>query len=171
MQKSIIKITKHFKLASIILFVAVIGGNMPDVGTLAQTQAAPSTLKAELKSSAEAKRILSGIGSRDFKRIKDARLREASSRALAALKAIANNKSAAREATLAENFARSVKTLKTLAQPDSTTIEECDKGYELCIELCKETGGNCDLCGISQYGCYLNKLAIEMTKNPDDPTP
>lgn len=171
MQKSIFKITKHFKLASLILFVAVAGGNMLDAGTLAQTQAAPSTFKAELKSSAEAKRALSVIGSRDFKRIKDARLREASSRALAALKAIANNKSAAREVMLAENFARSIKTLKTLAQPNSTTFEECDKGYELCIELCKETGGNCDLCGISQNGCYLNKLAIEMTKNPDDPTP
>ncbi|HEY9404541.1 MAG TPA: hypothetical protein VIQ24_17925 [Pyrinomonadaceae bacterium] len=171
MQKSIIKITNHFKLASIILFVAVIGGNMLDAGALAQRQAAPSTFKAELKSSAEAKRALSGIDSRDFKRIKDARLREASSRALAALKAIANNNSAAREATLAANFARSIKTLKTLAQPNSTAIEECDKGYERCIELCKETGGNCDLCGISQNGCYLNKLAIEMTKNPDDPTP
>lgn len=171
MQKSTIKIAKHFKFASIILVVALQGGQTFNAGALAKTQTASSTLKAELTSSAEAKRALSNIGSRDFKRIKDARLRDASSRALAALKAIASNNSKAREATLAANFARSIKTLKTLAQPNSTTFEECDKSYELCIELCKETGGNCDLCGISQNGCYLNKLAIEMTKNPDDPTP
>lgn len=171
MPKNISTFAKHFKLASIILFVALVGGQVLDAGALAQTRAGSGTLKAELKSSAEAKRALSNIGTRDLKRVKDARLRDASSRALAALKAIASNNSAAREATLVANFARSIKTLKALAQPGSTNFEECDKGYELCIELCKETGGNCDLCGISQNGCYLNKLAIEMTKNPDDPTP
>jgi hypothetical protein len=171
MQKSIINITKHFKPASLILFLALVGAQTINVGAFVKTQDASTTLKAELKSSAEAKRALSNIGTQDFKRVKDARLRNASTRALAALKAIANNTSQAREATLAANFARSIKTLKTLAQPNSTSIEECDKGYERCIELCKETGGNCDLCGISQNGCYLTKLAIEMTKNPNDPTP
>jgi hypothetical protein len=171
MQKSIINITRHFKLASILLFLALIGGQTINAGAFVKTQVASTTLKAELKSSAEARRVLSNLGTQDFKRVKDARLRVASSRALAALKAIANNTSKAREATLAANFARSIKTLKTLAQPDSTSIEECDKGYERCIELCKETGGNCDLCGISQNGCYLTKLAIEMTKDPKEPTP
>jgi hypothetical protein len=171
MQKSIIKITRRFKLASVVLFLALSSGQTLDVNAFAKTQVASTTVKADLKSSAEAKRALSDIGSRDFKRVKDARLRDASTRALAALKAIANNTSKAREATLAANFARSINTLKKLAQPNSTTIEECDKGYERCIELCKETGGNCDLCGISQNGCYLTKLAIEMTKNPQDPTP
>ena len=171
MPKNISTFANYFKSASIILFVALVCGQALDAGALAQTQTAPTTLKADLKSSAEAKRALSNIGTRDFKRVKDARLRDATSRALAALKAIASNTSTAREATLVANFARSMKTLKGLAQPGSTNFEECDKGYELCIELCKETGGNCDLCGISQNGCYLNKLAIEMTKNPDDPTP
>lgn len=171
MSKNIVKIAKHFKLASLILFVALAGGQTLNAGARAQSRAGSGILKAELKSSAEAKRALSNIGARDFKRVKDARLRVASSRALAALKAIANNTSAAREATLIANFASSIKTLKGLAQPGSTNIEECDKGYERCIELCKETGGNCDLCGISQNGCYLNKLAIEMTKDPLDPTP
>lgn len=171
MLKNTSKFAKHFKLASIALFVALIGGQAFSEGARAQTQAAPGALKAELKSSAEAKRALSNMGARDFKRVKDGRLRDAASRAHAALKAVANNTSSAREATLVANFARSIKTLKALAQPGSTAIEECDKGYERCIELCKETGGNCDLCGISQNGCYLNKLAIEMTKNPDDPTP
>ena len=166
-----IKSIGRFKLASFILFAALSGGQALNAGALAKTQAASSTLKADLKSSAEAKRALSDIGSRDFKRVKDAKLRAAASRALAALKAIANNTSKAREATLAAQFDRSVKTLKALAQPGSMNIEECDKGYERCIELCKETGGNCDLCGISQNGCYLTKLAIEMTKNPQDPTP
>jgi hypothetical protein len=171
MEKNNGKFAKHFKLASIILFVALVGGQTLNTGALAQTQAGPSAIKAELKSSAEAKRALANMGTRDFKRVKDAKLRDASSRSLAALKAIANNTSRAREATLVANFARSIKNLKTLAQPNSTSIEECDKGYERCIELCKETGGNCDLCGISQNGCYLTKLAIEMTKDPLDPTP
>ncbi|HEX8635609.1 MAG TPA: hypothetical protein VF703_15790 [Pyrinomonadaceae bacterium] len=171
MHKCVNKIAKHFKLASLILLLALVGGHTLDAGGRAQTQAGSSTLKAELKSSAEAKRALSDIGTRDFKQVKNARVRQAATRSLAALRAVANNTSKAREATLAANFVRSVKTLKGLAQPGSTPIEECDKGYELCIELCKETGGNCDLCGFSQYGCYLNKLAIEMTKNPDDPTP
>ncbi|HEV7905725.1 MAG TPA: hypothetical protein VGO96_17935 [Pyrinomonadaceae bacterium] len=171
MSKNIVKIAKRFKLASLILFVALVGGQTLNVDALTQTRAGSGVLKAELKSSAEAKRALSNIGTRDFKRVKDARLRNASTRALADLKALANNTSTAREATLAANFARSVKTLKGLAQPGTTAIEECDKGYERCIELCKETGGNCDLCGISQNGCYLTKLAIEMTKDPLDPTP
>lgn len=171
MQTPIIKIAGSLKPASLVLFALLIGGQALNPSALAGTQAASTTLKAELKSSAEAKLALSNIGSRDFKRVKDARLRAASTRALAALKAIADNTSKAREATLAARFDRSVKTLKALAQPGSTSIEECDKGYERCIELCKETGGNCDLCGISQNGCYLTKLAIEMTKNPNDPTP
>ena len=171
MRQNIDKFGRSLRLAPVILFALLVGGQTLGGGALAQSQGATTTLKADLQSSAEAKRALSDIGSRDFKRVKNAKLRDASTRALAALKAIANNTSKAREATLAANFARSIKTLKSLAQPNSTTIEECDKGYERCIELCKETGGNCDLCGISQNGCYLVKLAIEMTKNPDDPTP
>lgn len=170
-QKTITRIAGRYTLASFILFAVLIGGQALAPRALAKTQSASSALKAQLPSSAEAKRALSNIGSRDFRRVKDAKLRAASSRALAALKAIANNTSKAREATLAAQFDRSVKTLKALAQPGSTNIEECDKGYERCIELCKETGGNCDLCGISQNGCYLTKLAIEMTKDPNDPAP
>lgn len=171
MRENVSKIVGRFSSASVILFVMLVCGHALISGALAKTQGAASTLKADLESSAEAKRALANIGLRNFKRVKDAKLRDASTRALAALKAIANNTSKAREATLAANFARSIKTLKALAQPGSTSIEECDKGYERCIELCKETGGNCDLCGISQNGCYLTKLAIEMTKNPNDPTP
>jgi len=171
MNKNIIKFARGLKAAALVLFVLLVGGQTLNAGALVRTQAASSTLKAELKTSAEAKLALSNMGGRDFKRVGNAKLRNAASRALASLKALADNTSRAREATLAANFARSMKTLRALAQPGSTSYEECDKGYELCIELCKETGGNCDLCGISQNGCYLNKLAIEMTKNPDDPTP
>lgn len=171
MSKNSIGIGKHFKLASLVLFVVLAGGQTLDVAAHAQTQAAASTLKAELKSSAEAKRALSNIGTRDFKRVKDARLRVASSRALAALKAIANNTSRAREATLIANFARSIKTLKGLAQAGSTNFESCDNDYERCIEICKEIGSDCNLCELGQNGCYLNKLTMEMSKDPLDPTP
>jgi hypothetical protein len=171
MPKNICEIAKHFKLASLILFVALISGQTLNIGALAQKQAASTILKAELKSSAEAKRALSNIGTRDFKRVKNAKLRDASSRALAALKAIANNTSSAREATLVANFARSIKTLKGLAQSGSTNFESCDNDYERCIEICKEIGSDCNLCELGQNGCYLNKLTMEASKDPNDPTP
>ena len=170
MKKSITKITKHSKLASFILFLVLIGGLTLNVGAFVNPQVASTTVKAELKSSAEAKRVLADIGTRDFKRVKNAKLRDASTRALAALKAIANNTSKAREATLVANFARSIKTLKGLAQPGSTHFEACDNDYERCIEICKEIGSDCNLCDLGINGCYLNKLMMEASKNPDDPT-
>ena len=171
MPENISTFAKHFKFASLILFVALVCGQTLDAGAHAQTRAGSGVLKAELKSSAEAKRALSNIGTRDFKRVKDARLRDASSRALADLKAIANNTSTEREATLVANFARSIKTLKGLAQSGSTNFESCDNDYERCIEICKEIGSDCNLCELGINGCYLNKLTLEASKNPDDPTP
>jgi hypothetical protein len=171
MAENIRTFAKHFKSASIVLFVALVGGQTFNMGARSQTQGAPANLAAELKSSSEAKRALSNIGTRDFKRIKNARLRDASSRALAALKAVASNTSRAREATLVANFARSVKTLKGLAQPGSTSFESCDNDYERCIEICKEIGSDCNLCDLGLNGCYLNKLTMEASKDPNDPTP
>lgn len=172
MQKNIVKIAKHLRPASLILFVAlVVGGQTLNVAAYTQTQAASATVRADLKSSAEAKRVLSEIGARDFKRVKDARLRVAATRALAALKAIAGNNSTAREATLVANFARSIKTLKGLAQPGTSNFESCDNDYERCIEICKEIGSDCNLCELGINGCYLNKLTMEASKDPNDPTP
>jgi hypothetical protein len=170
MSKNISGIAKHFKLTSFILFVALAGGHTLNAGAPAQTRAGSGVLKAELKSSAEAKRALSNIGKRDFKRVKDARLRNATVRALADLKAIANNTSTKREATLVANLARSIKTLKGLAQPGFTNFEACDNDYERCIEICKEIGSDCNLCDLGINGCYLNKLTLEMSKDPNDPT-
>ncbi|HEY0101818.1 MAG TPA: hypothetical protein VGB76_23025 [Pyrinomonadaceae bacterium] len=161
---------KNFRTMLFILLIALTGIQTPGVDAFAQRQTAPTALSAELKSSTEAKRVLANIGSRDFKRIRDARLRAATSRAVDALKAVARNTSAAREAALVVKFNRTVKDLKSLAKP-STEFQECDNQYNLCIEICKEIGSDCDLCGFGQYGCYLNKLAIEMTKDPLDPTP
>jgi hypothetical protein len=171
MPKNIGKFAKHFKFAPLILFVALVGGQTFNTGARSQTQDAPANLRGELKSSSEAKRALSNIGTRDFKRIKNAKLRDASTRALAALKAIAGNTSRAREATLVANFARSVKTLKGLAQPGATNFESCDNDYERCIEICKEIGSDCNLCDLGLNGCYLNKLTMEASKDPNDPTP
>ena len=171
MHKRIINMAKHFNTVSLILFIALVGGQTFDAGALAQTQAGPSAVKARSTPSAEAKRVLSEIGPRDFKQVKDSRLRVAASRALADLKAIARNTSRAREATLVASFARSIKTLKGLAQPGSTTFEACDNDYERCIEICKEIGSDCNLCELGLNGCYLTKLAIEMSKDPLDPTP
>jgi hypothetical protein len=170
MQQSIFKIKKHYKPASFVLFLALVGGLALNVGAFVNAQVASTTLKAELKSSAEAKRALADIGTRDFKRVKNAKVRDASTRALAALKAVANNTSKAREATLIANFARSIKTLKGLAQPGSSNFESCDNDYERCIEICKEIGSDCNLCELGINGCYLNRLAMEASKNPNDPT-
>ena len=170
MQESIFKIKKHYKPASLILFLALVGGLMLNVGAFVNAQVASTTLKADLKSSTEAKRVLADIGTRDLKRVKNGKLREASTRALAALKAIANNTSKAREATLVANFGRSIKTLKGLAQPGSSNFESCDNDYERCIEICKEIGSDCNLCEIGINGCYLNRLTMEASKNPNDPT-
>ncbi len=170
MKISIIKFTKHRKAASFILFLVLAGGPALNAGAFVNAQVASTTLKAELKSSAEAKRVLADIGTRDFKRVKNAKMRDASTRALAALKAIANNTSKAREATLVANFARSIKTLKGLAQPGTTNFESCDNDYERCIEICKEIGSDCNLCELGINGCYLNRLSMEASKNPDDPT-
>jgi hypothetical protein len=67
---------------------------------------------------------------------------------------------------------RSVKALKALPQqPTAGGLSECDSSYDRCMELCKETGGNCKLCALSNNLCYLTKLMIEWTKDPLDPTP
>lgn len=172
MKKNVVKIVKNFKLASAVLFVALIGVAALNVGSFAMAQTGPTRI-ADSKTSAEAKRILAGVGSRDFKRIKDARLRDGLSRAIAALKAVAKNTSEAREAELVANFDRSIKALQALPQPQPTAADtrQCDDSYERCMELCKLTGGNCNLCKLGNEGCYLTKLAAEATKNPNDPTP
>jgi hypothetical protein len=170
MKKNAVKFRTNFKLASAILFVALIGVAALNAGAFAVAQARPTRI-AESKTSAEAKRILAGMGSPDFKRIKDARMRDALSRAVAALKAVANNTSAAREAELVANFGRTIKALQAFPQSTNADTRQCDDSYERCMELCKETGANCDICKLSNEGCYLTKLAAEATKNPNDPTP
>jgi hypothetical protein len=166
---SFLETAKNFRSALLLLLVLLGGGHL--LGSRAFAQTAPAALKAELKSSTEAKRVLADIGSRDFKRTKDAKLRAAAGRALDALKAVAKNTSPDREAILLAKFDRTMKDLKSLSKPTAADTRECDAHYLRCIEICKEIGSNCKLCGIEQNGCYLTKLAIEMTKNPDDPTP
>jgi len=168
---SLSETAKNFKSALLILLVVLGGGHALGARAFAQTQTAPTALKAELKSSTEAKRVLADIGSRDFKRAKDARLRAAANRALDALKAVAKNTSPEREAILLDKFDRTMKDLKSLSKPTAADTRECDAHYERCLEICKEIGSNCKLCGIEQNGCYLTKLSIEMTKDPNDPTP
>lgn len=171
MQKHMVTIVKNFNLPLVVLFVALIGVQTLNTGGSAMAQTA-SARKADLESSVKAKCILAGLGSRDFKRVKDARMRDAGGRALAALRAIADNTSKTREAALADDFERTIKDLKALpGQPTAADTRECDQYYELCMEICKEIGSDCKLCGIGQNGCYLTKLVAEATKLPNDPTP
>lgn len=173
MRKNRTDIVKNFKRALAVLFVALVGVQMTAAPAAAQT--GPAQVAAAETPSAAAKRTLDDIGSRDFKRVKDAKMRAGLSRAVAALKAVAGNTSRAREAGLVATFERAIKNLKSLPQPAGADTRQCDAHYERCIELCKANGGNygtdCKLCGIEQNGCYLTKLAMEMTKDPQDPTP
>jgi hypothetical protein len=164
MKQILVKIIKNYKTAFV--FLLVICG-MQTLGVNAQTALARG---ADLESSTVAKRTLVGIDSRKFVKIKDARMQKAVQQSYNALKAVANNKSKAREAGLMADFDRTIKDLKALPQPTGGGLQECDNSYALCIELCGETGFDCKLCGIGQNGCYLTKLAIEMTKDPNDPT-
>ena len=174
MRKNTVNVVSYFKPALAALCVALAVAQTPGAGASAGAQAGPAQV-AGLRTSAAAKRTLDDLGTRDFKRVKDARMREGLSRAVAALRALAKNSSEAREAALITTFERTIKNLKSLPQPASADTRQCDAHYERCIELCKEAGGNygtdCKLCGIEQNGCYLTKLAMEMTKDPRDPTP
>ena len=176
MQKNIIKTVRNFKLALVALFV------MLNASAFAMAQDTTTTLKAETTASGEAKRILANMPSQTSSNTKtiasrdsaaDRKLRGQMARAEAALKAIANNTSPAREATLIAKFNRAIKDLKALpgGQPTAAGTHHCDQQYEICMELCKETGANCKLCVLGNEGCYLTRLAIEMNKNPLDPTP
>lgn len=164
MKQILVKIIKNYKTAFVLFFVIV---GMQMIGVNAQTAPARN---ADLESSIVAKHILVGIDSRDFVKIQDANAQKAVQQSYSALKAVANNKSKAREAGLMADFDRTIKDLKTLPQPTAGGLQECDNSYTLCKELCVETGYDCKLCGISQNGCYLTKLASEAAKGPNDPT-
>lgn len=166
MQRNILMIVKNFKPALAVVFVALVGISALNPSAFAMIQTAAP--QKELATATEAKRALADIGTRDFKRVKDARLRDASGRALTALKALARNTSKAREAELVASFDRSITALKALpTKPTAMSLQACDATYEKCVELCKLVGSDCKLCGIAQNGCYLVKLAFEIAQEGD----
>jgi hypothetical protein len=156
---------RHFKPALLVLFVALVAAQTTGASGVGAAQTAPER-KAELETATAAKRTLAELGSNDFARVKDARMRAAGLRAVAALKAVANNKSATREAALVAQFDRAIRNLKQLPQPAGLSLQMCDKSYETCKELCKTTG-LCHHCEIGVNGCYLVRLAIEMAQEKD----
>lgn len=159
-----IKTGKNLKLALVAVLLAFVGvlatgtGNTRSYAAPAQAAGAGTAQSGELPSSTQAKRTLAEIDERSFANIKDARKRSAAQRSYNALKAVADNTSKAREAALIASFSRTVGNLRA-TPPPKQTFEQCDKQYETCIELCKETGGNCDLCRLGNEGCYLIKWA------------
>ncbi|HEX8354715.1 MAG TPA: hypothetical protein VF611_17540, partial [Pyrinomonadaceae bacterium] len=120
---------KHFRPALLVMFVALVGAQASGAGVNGAPQTAPPP-KAGLATAAEAKRALAELGTRDFARVRDARMRTASLRAVAALRAVANNTSRAREATLIAQLDRAIRNLKALPQPAGLGLQECDKSYE-----------------------------------------
>ena len=164
MRNNLFAIARHFKPALLVLSVALVAAQTSGASGVGAAQTAR---RAELETASAAKRALAELGSNDFARATDARMRSAALRAVAALKAVANNRSKAREATLVAQLDRSILNLKALPQPAAMGLQECDSSYSTCIELCKETGGDCKLCGIAQNGCYLLKLAIAIAQQND----
>jgi hypothetical protein len=152
------KIVKKFKPALLILVVALVGVQPLTAKSFGSAKSA-STRKAELASATEAKRALAQLGSEDFSKVRDPKMRLESRQALGILKAIASNTSKAREKDLAAKFKTSILKLKGMPQPQHMSLEQCDASYERCIEACKNGSIDCDLCGIAQNGCYLVKLA------------
>jgi hypothetical protein len=138
---------------------------MQTLDVMAQT-AAPQ--KMELKSAASAKRALADMDSRSFSKIKDERMRKAIQQSHKALKAVASNKSEAKEAKLMEEFNRTITNLKALPQPTGGGTQACDKGYDDCILTCSNTpGADCKQCGWGQNLCYLVKLGMEQAQSND----
>lgn len=169
MKQNITKIMTNYKLALVALLVALVAIQAPVFVATVAAQTA-SAADEELKSALPAKRALTRVDERSLGKIKDERMRSAIQRSYKALKALASNKSPAREAKLVAEFDQTIKALKAFPQPDPTTYQQCDSQYEVCLEICKEIGG-CNMCGLVQNACYLTKLAAEWTKDPLDPTP
>ena len=165
MRNNLFSLAKHFKPALLVLFVAFVAAHTSVAGGAGAPQTAP-VRKAELETAAAAKRTLAELGSNDFARVKDSRMRAAGLRAVAALKAVANNNSRAREAALVAQFDRSIRNLKALPQPAGLSLQMCDQYFDTCKEACKESG-DCKQCDLGVNGCYLVRLAIEMAQEKD----
>src|SRR5581483_4025979 len=116
------------------------------------------------KSAAVAKQWLARIGSRDFSKLKDARLRDAVQQTHNALKAVADNTSTAREATLVGDFKRNLNNLKAVGKKAIPFAEECNWEYDKCVEACKNDGICLDCAG-KEYFCYITKLAATIPGN------
>ena len=164
MKQTIVKITRNYKQVFLFLLAAVIFVQAHAV----KAQTAPVQNTNSESASTAAKRALAKIDSRSFSKIKDARMRKALEQSYKALKAVADNKSKSREDRLIEAFDRTIKDLKTLPQPTGGGTQECDSGYDTCIEVCKNTpGSDCKQCGWGQNLCYLVKLAIDEAQKND----
>lgn len=165
MRNDLFSTVRHFKPALLVLFVALVAAQTSGASGAGAPQTAPAR-KAELETAAAAKRSLAELGSNDFARVKDARMRAAGLRAVAALKAVANNTSRTREAALVAQFDRSIRNLKALPQPAGLSLQMCDEYYNTCMEACKHSG-DCKQCDLGVNGCYLVRLAIEMAQEKD----
>ncbi len=141
MQQNIFNIVKKFKMAVVVLFVALVGVQMSGVSAFARTQTAAPTQVATLESSTQAKRAMETLKTINYSRIKDARQREAVRRAVNAVKALAANTSPAREAGLIAKLKLAANGLKPRNNDHPTgagqkCIDEaidCDKnGFIMC---------------------------------------
>lgn len=156
----------------VILFAAIVA-SQTIYSNGSKSPSLPTTIREttkELETTTAAKRALAETGSRNINQIKDARLRVALSRSIAAAKALARNNSKGREAEMVNNFNRTIKDLKALPHPTAEgDFKECDDAYERCMLLCKSGGGVCTGCVALNGLCYMAKLTIALV-NENNPT-
>jgi hypothetical protein len=162
-----IKAGKNFKLALVAVLLAFVGvlatGTSYTRSFAAIQTAGGAQASGEQKTAvAAAKRGVAEIDPRSFAKIKDARKRSMAQRSYNALKAIADNTSKPREASLIANFNRTIGVLKA-APPKTATFEACDRGYEFCKENCA-TDFSCEFCQIVNGDCYLVQWAAYYAK-------
>jgi hypothetical protein len=156
---NLVKISKNFKTALLVLLVVLIAGQTFNAGAFAIARTVAPRQRAELESAAEAKRGLAGINARNFEKFKNPRERRALQRSYDALKAIANNTSKAREAALMAKFDKTIGELKALT-PTAASYAQCDDSYRRCREICNKNGNTCDLCNMVNGLCYLTQWSI-----------
>ena len=106
-------------------------------------------------SAEEAKRELARLASTNLSRIKDAKVRNAAQRVVAALQAVANNRDARKEAALIQTFETSLANVNTEASQSAeyqTKAFKCNDDRQKCKAACPKTFCGC---GVSFLTCLV----------------
>lgn len=143
---------RNFSLFAVLTIALVIGL----AAYAAPNFAAPATVPqagGPLPSATEAQQELRGYSAERVARIKDARVRTTLERAAAALQAVANNKSAEREAGLVREAQARMNEISSLPHPPTPgCLNDAINGHNSCQADCKKQGRR-------WCGCFIKAVA------------